>query len=95
MSPRIRALLIPLAAIACSPAQPAERGRRPRAVEQVPAARVESADAAGRYRAAGTVRAARRAELATRLMGRVETVRVRAGDRCGRGSSCSRSSAPR
>jgi len=79
MSPRIRAFLVPLAAMACSPAQPAERA--PAAVvEQVPAARVESADAAGRYRAAGTVRAARRAELSTRIMGRVETVRVSAGD---------------
>jgi RND family efflux transporter MFP subunit len=51
------------------------------AVEDVPAARVAPAEATGRYRAAGTVRAARRAELATRLMGRVESVRVRAGDR--------------
>jgi len=33
------------------------------------------------YHAAGTVRATRRAELATRAMARVETVRVRAGDR--------------
>jgi RND family efflux transporter MFP subunit len=65
--------------MACTPARPAERA--PTAVvEQVPAARVESADAAGRYRAAGTVRAARRAELSTRLMGRGESVRVRAGD---------------
>jgi RND family efflux transporter MFP subunit len=79
MNPRTRAFLIPLAAMACSPAQPAERA--PAAVaEQVPAARVASADAAGRYRAAGTVRAARRAELSTRIMGRVETVRVSAGD---------------
>ena len=79
MSPGTRAFFIPLAAIACAPAQPAERAPA-RVVEQVPAARVESADASGRYRAAGTVRAARRAELSTRIMGRVESVRVRAGD---------------
>jgi RND family efflux transporter MFP subunit len=79
MSPCTRAFLFPLAALACTPAQPAERAPAG-VVEQVPAARVESADATGRYRAAGTVRAARRAELATRLMGRVESVRVRAGD---------------
>ncbi len=33
------------------------------------------------YRAAGTVRATRRADLATRMMARIETIRVRAGDR--------------
>ena len=33
------------------------------------------------YEAAGTVRAVHRAELATRLMGTIESVRVRAGDR--------------
>jgi RND family efflux transporter MFP subunit len=65
--------------MACTPARPAARA--PTAVVELgPAARVEAADAAGRYRAAGTVRAARRAELSTRLMGRVESVRVRAGD---------------
>lgn len=74
-----RFLLIAPLALGCNSAQPAERGPAV-AVEQVPAARVEPADAAGRYRAAGTVRAARRAELSTRLMGRVESVRVRAGD---------------
>jgi RND family efflux transporter MFP subunit len=72
-------LLVSLAALACTPAETAERAPET-VVEQVPAARVEPADAAGRYRAAGTVRAARRAELSTRLMGRVESVRVRAGD---------------
>ena len=72
-------LLAALAALACTPAEPAERSTPP-APAAVPAARVTSADAAGRYRAAGTVRAARRAELTTRLMGRVESVRVRAGD---------------
>jgi RND family efflux transporter MFP subunit len=79
MTPRIPAFLVPLAVLACTPARPAERA--PAGVlEQVPAARVQSSDAAGRYRAAGTVRAARRAELSTRLMGRVESVRVRPGD---------------
>jgi RND family efflux transporter MFP subunit len=37
------------------------------------------------YRAAGTVRAARRVELATRVMGRIESVLVRAGDPVHRG----------
>lgn len=32
------------------------------------------------YRAAGTVRAVKRAELATRMMARIESIRVRAGD---------------
>jgi RND family efflux transporter MFP subunit len=49
-------------------------------MEEVPAIRVESVGAAGLYRAAGVVRAGRRAELTTRLLGRVESVRVRAGD---------------
>jgi RND family efflux transporter MFP subunit len=83
-SPSGIVLLVSLAALACTPAQTAERATET-AVEHVPAARVESADVAGRYRAAGTVRAARRAELSTRLMGRVETVRVRAGDAVGPG----------
>lgn len=43
--------------------------------------RVESGVGSVRYEAAGTVRAVRRVELATRLMGTIETVRVRAGDR--------------
>ncbi|HEU5040011.1 MAG TPA: efflux RND transporter periplasmic adaptor subunit [Gemmatimonadales bacterium] len=80
MRPRFRfPLLAGLAAIGCTSARPAERAAAPPA-EAVPAARVAPAEAAGRYRAAGTVRAARRAELSTRLTGRVESVRVRAGD---------------
>ena len=72
-------LMVSLGVAGCTPAETAER--RPEvAPEQVPAARVEPSDAAGRYRAAGVVRAARRAELTTRIMGRVESVRVRAGD---------------
>jgi RND family efflux transporter MFP subunit len=43
--------------------------------------RVGSGAGRVRYEAAGTVRAVRRVELATRLMGTIETVRVRAGDR--------------
>ncbi len=83
MSPRSAALLVLLGAFGCTSATTEERTTRAGAVvvEDVPAARVASAEAAGRYRAAGTVRAARRAELSTRLMGRVESVRVRAGDR--------------
>lgn len=85
MSPRSAALLVLLGALGCASATPEERTTRTGAVEDVPAARVASAEATGRYRAAGTVRAARRAELATRIMGRVESVRVRAGDRVGPG----------
>lgn len=46
-------------------------------------ATVRVGDSAGNetYQAAGTVRAVRRAELATRAMARVETIRVRPGDR--------------
>lgn len=81
MTPRVPlAALLALAAAACADAEPEARAPD-RPAEQVVAARVERTETAGRYRAAGTVRAARRAELSTRLMGRVETVRVRAGDR--------------
>jgi RND family efflux transporter MFP subunit len=47
----------------------------------VPAVRVAAPGGLDTYRAAGTVRAARRADLATRMMARIETVRVRSGDR--------------
>ena len=80
MSPNMRWLFALLATVGCTAADSGERPDRPATPEQVPAARVNAADAAGRYRAAGTVRASRRAELSTRLMGRVESVRVRAGD---------------
>jgi RND family efflux transporter MFP subunit len=82
MTPRSLArFLVLVGAIGCGSATPEERPERPAAAESVPAARVRSTDAGARYRAAGTVRAARRAELSTRLIGRVESVRVRAGDR--------------
>lgn len=72
-------VVLALAAAGCNEAEP--EGRDPvMAPEQVLAARVEATESAGRYRAAGTVRARRRAELSTRLVGRVESVRVRAGD---------------
>jgi RND family efflux transporter MFP subunit len=80
MSPRAAALFLLLGALGCSSATPEERTTGAAAIEDVPAARVTSVEAAGHYRAAGTVRAARRAELSTRLMGRVESIRVRAGD---------------
>ncbi len=47
----------------------------------VPTVRLGDSAGLETYRAAGTVRAARRAELATRMMARIETIRVRAGDR--------------
>ena len=81
MSPRSTALLAVLGALGCASATPEERATRAGHIEDVPAIRVAPAEAIGRYRAAGTVRAARRAEVATRLMGRVEAVHVRAGDR--------------
>ena len=66
-------------ALGCDAAEPAERTHED-AIASVPAARVEQTAAPGRYRAPGTIRAARRAELSTRLMGRVESVAVRAGE---------------
>ena len=74
------ALVATLAGIACTPAESVDREAAV-AVLDVPAVRVDTAGTAGLYRAAGTVRSARRAELSTRLVGRVESVRVRAGDR--------------
>lgn len=81
MRPRFPlAAVLALAAAGCADAEPERRARAPVA-EEVVAVRLEPTGTADRYRAAGTVRAARRAELSTRLMGRVESVRVRAGDR--------------
>ena len=74
------ALLAALVGIACAPAESVDREAAV-AVLDVPAVQVDTAGTAGVYRAAGTVRSARRAELSTRLVGRVESVRVRAGDR--------------
>ena len=74
------AMLAALVGIACAPAESVDREAAV-AVLDVPAVRVDTAGTAGVYRAAGTVRSARRAELSTRLVGRVESVRVRAGDR--------------
>jgi RND family efflux transporter MFP subunit len=50
-------------------------------VRDVAVLRVEASGGGDTYRAAGTVRALRRAELATRVMGRIDGVTVRAGDR--------------
>lgn len=74
------ALAPALALTACGPAETEELGAKTAMVD-LPAAAVTSADAGGFYRAAGSVRASRRAELSTRLAGRVQSVRVRAGDR--------------
>ena len=74
-------LLLPVAAaLACGPAPggtPVTAGP----VVEAAAHLVASSAGSVRYEAAGTVRAVRRVELATRLMGTIETVRVRAGDR--------------
>lgn len=64
---------------ACTPAKSDAPGVE-MGIEDVPAVRVSAAPTGGRYRAAGTVRASRRAELSTRLAGRIESVRVRPGD---------------
>lgn len=69
-----------LVAAACTPAESGERHVETR-LEDVPAAPVTALKAGAFYRAAGSVRASRRAELTTRLAGRIESVRVRAGDR--------------
>ncbi len=69
-----------LFAAACSPAE-SDEPYVETALEDVRAARVTPVETGGLYRAAGVVRASRRAELTTRLAGRVESVRVRAGDR--------------
>jgi RND family efflux transporter MFP subunit len=80
MSARSAALFVLLVGSGCRSAPSEEVARASTTLEDIPAARVAPTEAMGRYRAAGTVRAARRAELSTRLMGRVESVRVRAGD---------------
>lgn len=85
MSPAPRFLgLLGVAGLACTAAEPIDRHPSPK-LEDVPAARVTEVRGAGVYRAAGTVRAARRAELSTRVMGRVESVLVRPGDAVRRG----------
>ena len=77
---RSTGLLPVLLTVACGGA-PAEPPVPLEPGAEAPAYRVESGVGRVRYEAAGTVRAARRVELATRLMGTIETVRVRAGDR--------------
>lgn len=69
-----------LGAGACGGPAPEARSPRgePRAIAAI---EVDGGGVGGVYRAAGTVRALRRAELGTRMMGRIESVRVRAGDR--------------
>lgn len=74
-------LLLPVsAALACGGA-PAGAPAPAGPVVEAAAHRVGSSAGSVRYEAAGTVRALRRVELATRLMGTIASVRVRAGDR--------------
>ena len=81
---RRRLALVPVIALllpaACAPAE-SDESYAETGIVDVAAARVTALQAGGLYRAAGSVRASRRAELSTRLAGRVESVRVRAGDR--------------
>lgn len=69
-----------LLAAACGSEPPAE-ALPAGPVTEVPAYRLGTGAGTASYEAAGSVRAIRRAELATRLMGTVQSVRVRAGDR--------------
>lgn len=74
-----QALLLAIGAGSCSRDTATRPGAEP--PRAIAAVAVGGGETGGWYRAAGVVRALRRAELATRSMGRVETVRVRAGDR--------------
>ncbi|HEX7025016.1 MAG TPA: efflux RND transporter periplasmic adaptor subunit, partial [Gemmatimonadales bacterium] len=86
MTPVRSLLLSPLIAAALSCGQaPARVPPDATPPGEAPAHRVASAQSGVRYEAAGAVQAARRAELGTRLMGTVESVRVRAGDRVAAG----------
>lgn len=69
-----------LALLACGRDAP-EGSRAPALPVEVAAMRVSTGSGAVRYEALGTVRAFQRAELATRLMGTIVSVRVREGDR--------------
>jgi len=81
MNPLRSAWRLPVTlAIACGGA-PAEPPAASGPGVEAAAYRVVSGVGSVRYEAAGAVRAARRVELATRLMGTIESVRVRAGDR--------------
>jgi RND family efflux transporter MFP subunit len=75
------AWLLPAAFVAACGGAPAEPPVPAGPVVEAAAYRVASRAGSGRYEAAGTVRAVRRVELATRLMGTIASVRVRAGDR--------------
>jgi RND family efflux transporter MFP subunit len=82
---KTRSVIVPLSAVvlACGQAPPPPEPNAP--APQVEAYRVAVAGDSGVYRAAGSVRASQRAELATRLAGTIEGVRVRAGDRVAAG----------
>lgn len=67
-------------ALACG-REDAKRPASPSPAIEVTAFRVARGTDSEAYEAAGAVRAVQRAELATRLTGTIETVRVRAGDR--------------
>jgi RND family efflux transporter MFP subunit len=79
-----RLMPVLLLAAACTRA-PSDAARARGLSPEVPAFRLVSSPSAGHYDAPGTVRAVREAGLATRLMGTVETVPVRAGDRVAQG----------
>jgi RND family efflux transporter MFP subunit len=80
---RRSAFLLLLAGVSC---RGAPESSPPRAAPQeVAVLRLTSLATESRYAAPGVVRAVREAELATRLMGTVERVLVRAGDRVAQG----------
>ncbi len=70
-----------LVALGCSGRTESPKGGPVGPALPVPAVTVGPAGGTDTYRAAGSVRAVRRALLATRIMARIETIRVRAGDR--------------
>jgi multidrug efflux system membrane fusion protein len=81
MNPLRSPWLLPVILVTACGGAPAEPPAPLEPGLDAPAYRVGSGVGRVRYEAAGTVRAVRRVELATRLMGTIETVRVRAGDR--------------
>ncbi len=81
MRPTLFTSAVLVATLGCS-----NRADRPEpaptgAVSPMPAYQVGVGSGRDTYRGAGAVRAVRRASLATRMMARVESIRVRAGDR--------------
>lgn len=65
----------------CGQGESARSAEQDPPVQTIPAVRLAVRQSAGVFRAAGVVRARERAEISTRMAGRIESVRVRPGDR--------------